>query len=1108
MMKDQGQENADASLPETIQNHSGSGDNVGGDKNVFTTQSIQSKDLKGFVENILREVRYRELDKACGRLQAIGDLDGLEHDVRLVLEALNIKVELASGSSPSQRQNLQALLKQENLPIFVSDVVTSILIDLESRESVMLARERYSDSNVDSVFIREVFFERIASENELEEFFNGTKIYDFSEHELTGLVRGAMRVENFSFSFKLAQQLRSLFPSRNADILALYSESCVLVTKPPHKHYVSLSKKEKYSLDRLVTDLLNHIDEKEDIRLIATLTNLLSLTFFLDDRLHDLGKRNRDKIRDMNPSCGNFIDKIIEGNTTSESRFELVSDSLDLEQFALLDAAIEGNQIKVEMVAQWVTDGGAVRTEDEYIDSFFDLYLRASICPFENKREIQKLDNQAKKFIDTSPEEFTRLNPLAIIRLCERFLQLGIPLTVIDYLKPFLADEAWVSPVFECYLTALYESEKFDLFLSQIKHLEIAEKTLPIFLREAQVYERLGEHDLSIKSASAAIKLYPNNPYAWHLLLHVSRRKGSSERGLKDIVLGMPEEIFYAFDDSKVALINEIAVHIDANFADRVLVDWFVQDPYKVATPLTQIHANALSTRPQVIDNPYVPVHCGEGVTYSDAFETFTRILVRNVDIRHPDLLDIASPIGQILSNMKVGDTSGNITLHKRIPSYVAAFRLAAEMRSKGNDGRDAFRLFSLPENENDWLPYFENIIKTFAPREKKINDSLESSTLPLTVRGKLNGQGNPVKAAITELTTNDSIQSIQLFNNGEEAPRKVLIDVYTAVYFSLMGLLSGLKDLGLQLIVSEQTKAALGTWLEDILRTNYMSVGISDDELYKITSDDIRRDPLGVVQGIKELLQYVKVEDLRPVDTPDTIVKSRNIVDETVYSTLQLSFANNIPLLCIDNRMCELAFLSGCPAANMKAIVREALGFLSHEERIQSIRTGLVAGTPVPILYTDIIELSRSPEPDKTYLVFKFMEKYGDNLGETGEPLNYLTDIVRNITAVAYIDGSIFSTSPRYYGYAKHAFNLCCRSAMKVLKGETAEQRFATLIYSVVNTPSRTSKYVNFVTYLACDFAEGHFLDFDACNQAFAACHVRPSSLENQQEAHSSEIE
>lgn len=1075
------------------QEHSGPGDNVAGNKYENIIRSVQTRDLGSVVDNIMRDVCYRELERATEKLGVLKGISALERDVQLLLTALGVKVELVSGSEALSKNDLLILLKHNDLPNNVWEVVTSILIDLESRTSEGLARERYSGSKSDSFYIKEVFFEHLASKEELESCYRNAKVYDLSEQEITGLVRGSIRVEDFELAFELAQQLDNYFSSANSKALLFYTESCLLVTQNQSKHYVSLSKQTKNDVDRLVAQLLIEIAEKDDLRYIATLTNLLKLTFFLDSRLYDLAKQHVDRIRNMNSTHADFIDQLSREGKSEESKFELVSDSLDLEQFARLDYALENDQIKAKAVNKWVESGGEIRTGDEYINSFFDLYLRASVCPINDKNEVQLLDERAQGFLDIDPEKFYGINPYAVLRLCEKFLELDLPLNAVNYLQPFLDDEAWVSPIFECYLSALFASEKFDLFLNQIKHLEEEDKTVSVCLREAQVYERLGEYGLSIQSARAVIGISSTNPYAWHLLLHVSRAALLGTDELKGIVFEIPEEIFETYHESKVALVNEIAIHVDVNLSDKVLVDWFVQHPNQVAVPLTQIHANALYARPQVVENPYLPNKCGDGITYSDGFDTFTRILVRDVDIKHPDLLDIESPLGQILKDAQEGDRVGEITVIQRLSPYVAAFRLAATMRSSSYDGTDVFRQFSLPSNQSEWIPYFENIMRRYSSEEKRRNEALQNPNVPLTMRGKYTDPSSPVRGAVSHLTSQSSTLYMGLFSGGEEKPDKVIIDVYTAVYLSLIGFTSRFGKLGVEVVICQHTKMVIEAWLEDMLRDDYMSMGVSDSGLYRITADDIRRDTLGLVEGLKTIIEYAKVETLKPVDTPDILVRVRDMIDETVYSTFQLSFANRIPLLCIDHLMCELLSRSSCPAADMNALVSRFLNSLSMEERKKSIELSLFAGTPVPILYKDVIELSRSSDPSDTFLVFKFMEKYGETIDATGAPLNFLTEIVRNVTAVAYIDGAILeggrAYNPRYDGYAEYVFNACCRSAMKTIVGDTAEQKFAALIHSVIDTPSRVRKYVKLISILASDFAMGHFLDFDACNEAFASC-------------------
>jgi len=1075
------------------QEHSGPGDNVAGNKYENIIRSVQARDLSSVIDNIMRDVCYRELEKATEKLEVLKGISALDRDVHLLLTALSIKAELVRGSEAPSKNDLLTLLKFNDLPSNVREVVTSILIDLESRTSKNLARERYLDSKNISFYITEVYLELLASKEELESYYRNAKAYDLSEQELTGLVRGALRVEDYVFAFELARQLDSYFSSANSKALQLYTESCFLVQQNQSKHYVSLNKQAKSDADRLVVQLLFEIAEKDDVRYIATLTNLLNLTFLLDCRLYDVAKKYVDKIRKMDSMLADFIEELSNGGNVEDAKFELASNSLDLEQCARLGFALENNQIKANALNKWVESGGEVRTGDDYINLFFDLYLRASVCPVNDIKQVQLLDKRARNFINIDSDKFYRINPYAVLRLCEKFLELELPLNAVNYLEPFLDDEAWVSPIFECYLSALYTSEKFDLFLNKIKHLEGEDRTFSICLREAQVYARLGEYRLSIQSARAAIYISPTNPYVWQLLLHVSRTEGLRIEELKGIVLEIPEEIFESYHESKVALVNEIATHIDVNLSERVLVDWFVQNPHQVAVPLTQIHANVLCARPQVGDNPYLPKKCGDGVTYSDGFDTFTRILVHDVDIKHPDLLDVESPLGKVLEDLQVGDSEGEISVIQRLSPYVAAFRLAATIRSSSFDGTDIFRKFSLPSNRNEWIPYFENIMRRYSSEEKRQVEALQNPNVPLTMRGKYTDPSNPVRGALSHLTSPSSTKYMGLFSKGEETSAKVIIDVYTAVYISLIGGSSNFGKLGVEVVICQHTKKVIESWLKDVLRDDYMSMGVSDSGLYRITADEIRRDTSGLIEGLQTILEYAKVENLKPIDTPDILVQIRDMIDKSVYSTYQLSSANHVPLFSVDHLMSELLSSSGFPVANVNTLVFKLLNSLSIEERKRSIKLNLFTGMPISILYIDIIELSRSLDPDDTFLVFKFMEKYGETIDAAGAPLSFLTAIVRNVTAVAYIDGAILAggraSNPCYDGYAEHVFNSCCRSAMRVVPGVTAEQRFAKLIYSIIDTPSRVRKYVQLISVLASNFASGHFLDFDACNEALASC-------------------
>lgn len=1072
------------------QNHYGPGDNISGNKYEYIVQSINAGDLFSVVEDVMKDVRYRELEKANLKLTVIENINSLSHEVRLLLNTLKAKVDLASQIKTSARNDILTLLKAQGVSEDTLNVATSILINLESTTSEAQARKRFTSVDSSNVYIREAFFEFLASETELKSEIQNINL---SEQEITGLVRGAIRVKDFQIAQILATRLNLEFPSKNAQILQLHIEVLALVEKNREKHFFSLHINDKHFIDKTVDILPEYIDEKLDFRVVYIIINLLELTFYLDKKLRKIAISHIARIRALSPECAETLDSILTGAPTKDIGFELGDTPLSIEQFTSLHFALQQKRIASDQVSKWIDSGGKIHTGDEYFNEFCDLYIRSLLCAVDDNRDKHLLDERAKTFLKSNPQRFLLINPHRLLNLCEIFIELGLPLNAVDYLAPLLSDSPWVSPVFECFIDALFYSEKYSLFFSMIGHLDNEEKSEIIFIREAQIYERTGDYHNAILAIRSALNRYPNNPYSWLILLHAARANGLSEDDLKKIVFEIPNTIFANYDDSKVTLINEIAVNIDAHLAERILVDWFVENPTAVAKPLTQIHANILLKNKEYTKNPYAPEKCGEGITYSDGFETFTRILVNDVDVIHPALLNVKSPLGQILINLQQGEVSGQLEMIERTSPYTAAFALAIELRSFGNDGTDAFKRFQLPEDKTQHLGYIEKVLASYSSHDAKRNELLESPKIPLSMRGMLIDPGNSVKAALTNLTTWGYAKHISLFNGGEENPDKIVIDVYTAVYISLMGFSSALVSGNMQIIICEFTKKVISSWLQDVLRDNFMSIGISENGLYKITSQDIRKDSTGLIEGLQILLERAHVEPLKAADTPEVLVEFREHLDESVYSSFRLSAANNIPILCVDSLMCEVAFRAGIPIANLNTFVEGILRTLTPKERKKSVKLNLYAGTPVSILYSDIIELSRSSDDSDVHLVYKFIEKYGDSIKESGYKLYFLTSVLKNVTLGAYVEGGLLNRNGYlnldYYGFTKHAFNYCCRSALSNLEGGTAEQRLAKLIFSVLDIPlrNRLGRYSAMVMMLASEFAAGHFLDFEALNDAFS---------------------
>ncbi|MFW5389600.1 PIN domain-containing protein, partial [Yersinia sp. 2542 StPb PI] len=167
---------------------------------------------------------------------------------------------------------------------------------------------------------------------------------------------------------------------------------------------------------------------------------------------------------------------------------------------------------------------------------------------------------------------------------------------------------------------------------------------------------------------------------------------------------------------------------------------------------------------------------------------------------------------------------------------------------------------------------------------------------------------------------------------------------------------------------------------------------------MQRITAEDIRKNSYAFIQQLKLLIDISQEEKINVVDTPENLVKIKDIIDPSVFSTIQLSHANNIPWLSIDHLLCILAQKSDFPVANSYNFLNMLINSSDFKERKESIIVSLTCGLPVPIFYGDIIILSRSNENKDIYLTAKFIEKHKSPSNDTLENINYLSQIMRNV--------------------------------------------------------------------------------------------------------------
>jgi hypothetical protein len=1071
--------------------HTGSGDNVANNKIVNIINSIEPKDIKGFIADFMQDISHRKISDAEKKIDSITNIDGLDGNVKSILNALKIKADLIREKKGLQKQELQNLVRNKTLDYDVLDVAFSILLHFESKVQLDSARDRYFSAERIGPYSNEIFFEYLSTGDEIVASFNNQDKFNFLEHEILGLIRGSLRNNNINIAYDLSKHLNANYPSVSSTFFLLHCETILLLNNTKNRHILSFNRHEKNHVDVLIDSLLDNFSSDVS-RFTLPLINQLYITGFTNTKLVDLAKKNIIEIKKISSECAEIITKITNKTVSPYSQLTLPQEIKDLETFSTLDELLTIGSFNKTSLADWRYGGGKISTDDSYINSLLELQVSVWLCTSQDKKSIMDLTQQAEEFLSLDINRYKELNPSNLIFLCERFMALNLSLIAVKYLDPILPDEPWLSPLLENLLQALYLSEQNDLFFKKLALFSDDVKSESIWLLEAQVYERLQQDDKAITAVQKAIKIDNKNAYSWDLLLYLRQKKKTNKDDLTKLVVEIPSEVFYTYHETKIPLLNSIAKYVDPNIAESVLVDWFVVNPNQLAKYLIDIHHNSLMNRTDKQDLVYLPKSCIKGVEYNDGFKKYNRILIRDVETEHPLFLNVNSPLGRILEKLTVGETVedpylGEMTLTSETPAFVAAYQAAIKIRDQNNDGSDPFKLFELPSNEDDFLPYFEKILRRYSSNNAVQNPTLQNPNIPLCMRGNFTHPGDYFRAAYYHLTSADTTQYIKMHNEGINNPDKVIIDLYTSIYLSILGFVSLIEKKGTTLILSNYTKDILERWIRDITREDYLSLDVTKFGMQRITAEDIRKNSYAFIQQLKLLVDISQEEKINVVDTPENLVKIKDIIDPSVFSTIQLSHANNIPWLSIDHLLCILAQKSDFPVANSYNFLNMLIDSSDFKERKESIIVSLTCGLPVPIFYSDIIILSRSNENKDIYLTAKFIEKHKSPSNDTLENINYLSQIMRNVIVKAYLDRDILKGSraynPVYDGYEEYVFNVCCQTALSCLEGKTAEARVALLISETLEPFYQSRTLHKLVCDLATSFSIGHFLNIEAIN-------------------------
>ncbi|WP_427551133.1 tetratricopeptide repeat protein [Methylomonas sp. MS20] len=1094
------------------QSHSGPGDNVR-DKYVYQIQSIAPDNLQKPIELILSDIREKNPISAKIRLETIKAANSLNKDSEMLLDSLSFHLDILEENEKIRLHS--ALISYTSHPPINSiyDLCFATLIRLEAERNLSDdARERYKRIEQPGPFSNEAFYELVADIDELKGVFD-KNIINLTEGELNGLIRGFLRAENSSLALTSAKRLESRFPSFNSRVLRFIAESSILINEQLQKTcYWTITATLKRNLLALIKELVSLINESngQDKRLFDVAAVCLKYTFGSDKSLEGICWKYVDQLEEKHQDVAAQLHNIYAGNPSKikdEFLINYVKAERDKEyREQLLTEITSAKEISTEKfiilknferkrISQWAKKGGVVVAEDEIDADLWNLQLRLiALSENNNRTDIENTRLEAENFIEKNKDKLTLVNPVILVELADSLL-LHPELTLIasNLVKPLLpVADFWASPIVKSYLNSLLISEQTATLTSELKNINESEWDCDIWLIQSLLQEQTGNYAQATESVDIALELNSNDLDAWYCLIRLHRKLDRPDDTLRERLKKIPDKALLKQSKTAFCLLIEIAKTGDFSRSERIILSWFIENPDACAMAMSNFNFALTLNEKLDLEGCEKVGDCVVGVVYTEDNVKHTKLLIDNQSIKHNCLLDINSPLGSILYELRVGEERQHgmhdYKLIERLPAYVAAFRISLDLRQIQNDGTDSFYGFQVPNDPDEMLAIFEEKLSRMQRSDNA--DIFENPDIPIYFKGYLSHRNDPLKAAFELLSTNNIVKN-PLPNFGNSSPTKAILDVYGIAYLALTGFAFGINNTSTKFIISAETKYFVEEWIKDINREDYLTLGIRPGGgLFRVTAEDIKNSVQHrmIEDAIELILSECEVINPGLTDIPPLLLRIHGIIDDSVYSSIKLSISNNIPWLSIDGILPQFIHDSDLEVVNALVCFTRLGETLSFEHKKEGLYLHAMECLPYAITYQDLIMMSGSNDEHAHYFLSKLIRLYPHAFADTVNAVGFYSDLLVRVLGKAYFDGEILNglriQNPRNNGYAERVFNACCFVSIQCNDDIKAEAAFAMLICKLIEKLPNIPRLIRIISSMATAFANGHFLSIPTINQ------------------------
>lgn len=1080
----------------SIQQNNNNGDNVAGDK--IINQSLTPEVLTDVISNLMYRIATSDYEYAGYQIKSYQNLPTSSIEVQNLFIILNNYVDSLSTKSLIDTSLVRAQLSNNSL-IF-KELYQAIIIKMIAKTDVEEARKIYDRYSGNASFYLSALYDQIfATKEELQERFDEESL-TLDDYLLFGLAVGLWRVENYEAVKKTLERISADKRTEKCTLWLLAADYNITVFKEGVP-YPYMSSDPARKMRKIIQDFLAIIATKRSLdpltsSILIAIVNMFSAYM---PEVRSAALRFRKDIAELDVELGEQLN-LIDDEKPFVMEDELIGKlheglALSKEEMHVCISSILQEVLNVQVVENWFKKSGVILDADE----FYNEYMKIFFLSFNKYPDLVQENNYRtllNDFINLHGSQLKSILPIYIIRWCNNLYSFNkfFEVPIYNILKVVCANIAVTSELYPYYLKSLLRLNKMKTLSLEFNRIQDDEWNEVLYGIQATYFIDTNDY----KRAKQVYEKFINNSmslYNWYNYVFCCSKIDKSLELAKQELKRIPESLFSIDTQGFDFFIAQVANFIDFEFAEKIFVGLFIENPNNYARIIVSLYLNRFSLRlekgeerDRIFDSVY------QGLVYEVDGIRKQGLLVDDHLAPHKDLIRLNTPLGQLLKSLAQGESDKygfkEVKLIERQEIGTTVFQLSMQIISELQHSFKHVMFHEFMVSEESVVEDVTSILK-----QMKQNNDFESreaelicnSEIPLYFKGSKLSESRPVDEELNvvyKLLLNKNANTCVTIAGGDAVVTEaVVVDVYSFLYLCLTNLYKSVVASKTTIYISIETKQAIELWIGKVTHDEFMTLNEFNGQLIREDSTTILKSHGSLIDALNELLDYATVENPKITDLPTLISEIKNLVSDSLFSSIKLSLSHDVPWLCLDSFVRKL--LAKDKELSLKLVDLHSFihthieyPFLDFNDRKQAIVYWAYSGLYIEYYYSDLIQLVK--KKDDIPLLTELLTNTPLNFPDPNVATTILGGLLQTLSFNALLNRDNLSQTV----IIEAAIYACMSKGIESLEDRTVEERVAKLAFYMIKD-TRIGAIVKYLINLLQPFVWGHFLDIDAINKA-----------------------